>query len=149
MSENSGSAVLETRGLCKRFGGIVATDNVMLSLAQGARHALIGPNGAGKTTLVNLLTGVLAPSAGTITLDGQDITRLPSHERARRGLTRTFQINQLFPQFTPLSTIAMLTACLSARQRAMSSSASSASVHTTGVGGAQSCTVGESLAASA
>jgi branched-chain amino acid transport system ATP-binding protein len=101
------SAVLETRGLCKRFGGIVATDNVTMSLAQGARHALIGPNGAGKTTLVNLLTGVLAPSAGTITLDGHDITRLPSHARARRGLTRTFQINQLFPQFTPLTTIAL------------------------------------------
>ncbi len=101
---------LATHGLCKRFGGIAATENVSLALPQGARHALIGPNGAGKTTLVNLLTGVLEPSSGTIELDGVDITRLPSHRRARRGLVRTFQINQLFAQFTPLETIALAVA---------------------------------------
>jgi ABC-type branched-subunit amino acid transport system ATPase component len=98
---------LETVGLCKRFGGIVATDDVSLRLDQGARHALIGPNGAGKTTLINLLTGVLEPSAGRILLDGDDITRLKPHARVRRGLARTFQINQLFPELTPLETIAL------------------------------------------
>ncbi len=98
---------LETIGLCKRFGGIVATDDVSLRLEQGARHALIGPNGAGKTTFVNLLTGVLEPSAGRILLDGEDITRLKPHARVRRGLARTFQINQLFPELTPLETLAL------------------------------------------
>ncbi len=104
------SAALRTSGLCKSFGGIAATRDVSLTLAQGARHALIGPNGAGKTTLVNLLTGMLQPSAGTIELAGADITRLPPHKRAQRGLLRTFQINQLFTEFTPLETIALVVA---------------------------------------
>jgi branched-chain amino acid transport system ATP-binding protein len=101
---------LATQALRKQFGGITATDDVSLSLAQGARHALIGPNGAGKTTLVNLLTGVFPPSAGRIELDGVDITRLPPHRRAQRGLARTFQINQLFADFTPEETIALVVA---------------------------------------
>ena len=79
--------VLETKGLVKRFGGLTATDNVSFRLEQGARHALIGPNGAGKTTFINLLTGVLAPTAGQILLEGDDITRLrPARQRVRRGL---------------------------------------------------------------
>jgi branched-chain amino acid transport system ATP-binding protein len=78
---------------------------VSLSLEKGARHALIGPNGAGKTTLINLLTGVLAPTSGRILLDGEDITRLASHRRARAGLVRTFQINQLFATLTPLESV--------------------------------------------
>jgi branched-chain amino acid transport system ATP-binding protein len=78
---------------------------VSFALEQGARHALIGPNGAGKTTLVNLLTGVLAPSGGRILLEGHDITRLPQHRRVKRGLVRTFQINQLFPELTPLEAV--------------------------------------------
>ncbi|MEP7083995.1 MAG: ABC transporter ATP-binding protein [Betaproteobacteria bacterium] len=97
---------LQTFALNKRFGGIHATDDVSISIARGARHALIGPNGAGKTTLINLLTGVLPPTSGRIELDGQDITHLPVHQRARRGLARTFQINQLFAELTPLQTIA-------------------------------------------
>jgi branched-chain amino acid transport system ATP-binding protein len=101
------SVVLSTRGLVKRFGGITATHNVSLDLRKGARHALIGPNGAGKTTLINLLTGVLEPSEGTITLDGQDISRLSPHERVKRGMVRTFQINQLFDTLTPLQTLAL------------------------------------------
>ncbi|MET0312618.1 MAG: ABC transporter ATP-binding protein [Burkholderiaceae bacterium] len=91
-----------------RFGGIAATDNVSLSLEKGARHALIGPNGAGKTTLVNLLTGVLEPSQGRIVLEGEDITRLAPHRRVRRGMVRTFQINQLFASMTPLQTLALV-----------------------------------------
>lgn len=101
------AAVLETQNLSKSFGGLVATNDVSFSLPAGARHALIGPNGAGKTTLVNLLTGVLQPTAGRILLKGEDITGLPSYQRVRRGLARTFQINQLFADLTPLQHIAL------------------------------------------
>ncbi|MES2786334.1 MAG: ABC transporter ATP-binding protein [Pseudomonadota bacterium] len=100
--------VLSARGLSKRFGGIIATDNVTLDLKRGARHALIGPNGAGKTTLINLLTGVLDPTQGSIILEGADITHLAPHERVRRGMVRTFQINQLFNSMTPLETLALV-----------------------------------------
>jgi ABC-type branched-subunit amino acid transport system ATPase component len=99
--------VLETRGLDKHFGGIVAANEVSLKIEKGARHALIGPNGAGKTTVVNLLTGVLKPTAGQILLDGNDITRLESHERVRLGIARTFQINQLFGDLTPIETLGL------------------------------------------
>jgi branched-chain amino acid transport system ATP-binding protein len=92
---------LETRGLVRRFGGLTATDNVFLKLAPGARHALIGPNGAGKTTLVNLLTGMVRPTSGQVLLDGEDVTAFSAPARVRRGLSRTFQINQLFPDMTP------------------------------------------------
>lgn len=101
------SPVLETRGLTKRFGGLTATRDVSLQLAPGARHALIGPNGAGKTTFVNLLTGMLPVSNGTITLDGHDITRLKPEARVRRGLARTFQINQLFANLTVFETLGL------------------------------------------
>jgi branched-chain amino acid transport system ATP-binding protein len=101
------SAALETIGLVKRFGGLAATRDVSFRLAPGARHALIGPNGAGKTTFVNLLTGVLSPSAGSIRLDGRDVTRLGVDSRVRLGLSRTFQINQLFAELTPLETIGL------------------------------------------
>ena len=107
MSANE-EVVLSCQGLVKRFGGITATNNVTLNLRKGARHALIGPNGAGKTTLINLLTGVLEPTSGSITLEGQDISRLPPHQRVRRGLVRTFQINQLFNTMTPLQTLALV-----------------------------------------
>jgi len=101
------TVVLETRSLVKRFGGITATSDVSLRVERGARHALIGPNGAGKTTLINLLTGVLEPSSGSIALDGVDITRIAPHQRVRRGVVRTFQINQLFNALTPLQSLAL------------------------------------------
>jgi len=101
------TAALQTRGLAKHFGGLVATRDVTFTLERGARQALIGPNGAGKTTFVNLLTGVLAPSAGQVLLGGEDITRLAPEARVRRGLVRTFQINQLFGDLTPLETLAL------------------------------------------
>jgi branched-chain amino acid transport system ATP-binding protein len=104
---NSAEVVLSAQGLVKRFGGITATGNVTLNLHQGARHALIGPNGAGKTTLINLLTGVLQPTEGRIVLEGQDITDLAPHQRVRRGMVRTFQINQLFDTLSPLETLAL------------------------------------------
>src|SRR5262249_26770796 len=101
------SVVLETRALTKRFGGLLATNNVSFQLERGARQALIGPNGAGKTTFVNLLTGVLAPSAGEVMLLGEAVTSLRAEARVRRGLVRTFQINQLFADLTPLETLAL------------------------------------------
>ena len=105
--ENMSDIVMSAEGLIKRFGGITATNNVTLNLRRGARHALIGPNGAGKTTLINLLTGVLEPTEGRIMLEGQDITRLAPHQRVRRGMVRTFQINQLFDTLTPLETLTL------------------------------------------
>ena len=100
-------AVLQTNQLTKQFGGITAANNVTLSVEKGARHALIGPNGAGKTTVINLLTGVLRPTAGRILLDGRDITDLEAHQRVGLGIARTFQINQLFADLTPLETIGL------------------------------------------
>ena len=101
------TVALETNGLEKRFGGLRVTCDLSLKLEQGARHALIGPNGAGKTTVINLLTGVLKPNAGRILLEGNDITDLPVHKRVLRGLSRTFQINQLYADLTPLETIGL------------------------------------------
>jgi branched-chain amino acid transport system ATP-binding protein len=99
--------VLETVGLIKRFGGITAASDVSLKIEKGARHALIGPNGAGKTTVINLLTGVLRPTAGRILLDGQDITDVEAYERVHLGIARTFQINQLFADLTPIETLGL------------------------------------------
>jgi len=101
------SIVLETTGLQKQFGGLKVTRDLSLRIEQGARHALIGPNGAGKTTVINLLTGVLRPNGGRIRLEGRDITDLPVHVRVLRGLSRTFQINQLYPDLTPIETIGL------------------------------------------
>jgi ABC-type branched-subunit amino acid transport system ATPase component len=101
------SIALETRDLQKQFGGLKVTRDLSLKVEQGARHALIGPNGAGKTTVINLLTGVLKPNGGRIMLEGNDITDLPVHVRVLRGLSRTFQINQLYPDLTPIETIGL------------------------------------------
>ena len=98
---------LRTEGLSKRFGGLVAVSEVSLALPVGARHALIGPNGAGKTTLINLLTGVLEPSAGDVFLDEERVTPLGQHRRVKRGLTRTYQINTLFPGLTVLESVVL------------------------------------------
>jgi branched-chain amino acid transport system ATP-binding protein len=101
------TAMLELRGLSKRFGGLTATDNVSLSVATGSLHALIGPNGAGKTTLINQVAGDLRQDTGTIRLGGAEIGALPAWERVRRGLARTFQITQLLPQYTVLDNVAL------------------------------------------
>jgi ABC-type branched-subunit amino acid transport system ATPase component len=101
---------LETRGLGKQFGGLKVTRDLSLKIEQGARHALIGPNGAGKTTVINLLTGVLKPNSGRILLEGNDITDLPVHVRVLRGLSRTFQINQLYADLTPIETVGLAVA---------------------------------------
>lgn len=104
------TAALETIGLSKQFGALAVANDIHFRLEPGARHALIGPNGAGKTTLVNLLTGRLAPSAGRILLNGEDITRLSQAARARRGLARTFQINNLFPALSVLENVRLAVA---------------------------------------
>lgn len=98
---------LQTEGLGKSFGAFKANGEISLTVAHGARHALIGPNGAGKTTFINLLTGVLPPSAGAIRLNGEDITRVSQQGRVRRGMARTYQINQLFPDLTPIETVSL------------------------------------------
>ncbi len=99
--------ILETIELTKRFDGVIAAHQVSLTVEKGAHHALIGPNGAGKTTVINLLTGVLKPTSGRIMLEGRDITDVAPHERVRLGMARTFQINQLFLDLTPLETIGL------------------------------------------
>jgi len=92
--------LLESQGLHKTFGRLAAVADVSLGLTEGTLTAIIGPNGAGKTTLINLLTGLLLPDAGTVQFKGEDITRLPPHGRVRRGLSRSFQIMNIFPSLT-------------------------------------------------
>lgn len=101
------TAALATEGLFMNFGSLAVTRNVHFSLPVGARHALIGPNGAGKTTFINLLTGVYTPSAGRVLLGGADVTAVAADQRVKRGLSRTFQINQLYADLTPLETIGL------------------------------------------
>ena len=101
------STTLRTEGLSKRWGAFEANSDVSLTFEPGERHALIGPNGAGKTTLINLLTGRFAPTSGAVYLGGQDITRLPQHERVKLGMTRTFQINTLFAGMTVLESVVL------------------------------------------
>jgi branched-chain amino acid transport system ATP-binding protein len=93
--------------LVRRFGGIVATDNVSLDVARGELHAIIGPNGAGKTTLISQFTGQLLPHSGAIRLAGADITRVPAYRRSALGLARSFQITSLLSDFTALDNVAL------------------------------------------
>ena len=102
--------ILEVAGLNKSFGALVVAQAIDVDLLPGARHALIGPNGAGKTTFVNLLTGRLTPSAGRIALAGEDITHLTQAQRVKRGIGRTFQINQLFKGLSVLENVVMAVA---------------------------------------
>jgi branched-chain amino acid transport system ATP-binding protein len=95
-------AMLQARGLTRRFGGLVAVNNVSLDLHRDRLHAVIGTNGAGKSTLINMLSGELPVSAGSIMLEGRDITRLPQHKRAHAGLGRSYQRTTIFPQFSTL-----------------------------------------------
>jgi branched-chain amino acid transport system ATP-binding protein len=99
--------MLELRSVTKRFGGVVATDNVALEVAQGEVHALIGPNGAGKTTLIGQISGSLQTDAGTIRFLQKDITALRQHERVRLGLARSYQITSIFKRFTVLENLAL------------------------------------------
>jgi branched-chain amino acid transport system ATP-binding protein len=99
--------LLRVENLVRRFGGIVATDNLSLDVASGELHAIIGPNGAGKTTLIGQLTGQLMSNSGSIRFAGQDITGLPAHRRSALGLARSFQITSLLSDFTAADNVAM------------------------------------------
>lgn len=100
-------ALLEIQGLHKRFGGLIATDNVTLSIRRGETHAIIGPNGAGKTTLIAQLSGSLAPESGSIVFAGRDVTRLGAHQRAGMGFARSFQITSILTSFSVLDNLAI------------------------------------------
>jgi branched-chain amino acid transport system ATP-binding protein len=97
---NPASALLEIRALTKRFGGVIATDDLHFDVREGEIHALIGPNGAGKSTLIGEITGEIRPDSGSIWLDGQDITTLAVPQRVHRGLARSFQVVELLPEAT-------------------------------------------------
>ena len=97
--------MLSAKNLNKSFGSLVVAQDIALELPRGARHALIGPNGAGKTTLINLLTGMLRSDAGTIALDGADITRLPTYEIMRRGVAHAPEGRRIFPRMTVLENL--------------------------------------------
>mgnify|MGYP001765405058 CR=1 FL=1 len=99
--------VLEVTALMKRFGGLIATNDLSLVVERGETHAIIGPNGAGKTTFVSQLQGLLTPDTGSIVLNGQDITQSPAHARAHLGIARSFQIASLIPEFTVLAHAAL------------------------------------------
>jgi branched-chain amino acid transport system ATP-binding protein len=99
--------LIETRDLTLHFGGLRAVDGVDFMLNAGEIHALIGPNGAGKTTFVSLLSGRRRPQTGAILMDGEDITRLPAHQRVRKGIAYTFQITSIFPRLTVFDNVAL------------------------------------------
>jgi branched-chain amino acid transport system ATP-binding protein len=100
-------SILETRNLVRRFGALVATDDLSLGVRPGELHAIIGPNGAGKTTLVAQLSGELRPSSGCVLLDGEDITDLPVSARTQKGIARSFQITSLCRDFSTLENVAL------------------------------------------
>ena len=99
--------MLELKNLSKRFGGVVATDDVTLDVKRGEVHALIGPNGAGKTTLIGQISGDLASDRGSIVFEGADITLAPQHERVRAGLARSYQVTSIFRRLTVLDNLAL------------------------------------------
>ena len=99
--------LLQIEELSKRFGGIIASDAISLEVPRGELHAIIGPNGAGKTTLISQLTGQLMPNSGTVHFGGRDVTWLPSYQRSRLGLARSFQITCLLPDFTAADNVAL------------------------------------------
>ena len=99
--------MLELRAVSKRFGGVIATDDVTLDIVRGEVHALIGPNGAGKTTLIGQISGVLPTEIGRILFNGTDITRLPAHARVAAGLARSYQITSIFRRYSVLDNLAL------------------------------------------
>jgi len=99
--------ILQVTDLCKRFGGVLATNHINLDVVQGEVHALIGPNGAGKTTLISQLSGMLKPDSGRIIFKGKNLTGKAAHKFARAGLARSFQITSLFADMTLLQNVAL------------------------------------------
>ncbi len=113
------SVLLELAGLKKRFGGVSAIHGVELAVMENEIHALIGPNGAGKTTLIHLISGGLSPDGGRVRFAGADVTRLSMHERVARGIARSYQVTQVFPQLSLLENVRL---AVQARQRDFGSS---------------------------
>ena len=107
MADSLAEPLLRVDNLVRRFGGILATDNLSLDVVPGELHAIIGPNGAGKTTLISQLTGQLMPNSGAVHFAGRDVTRLPPYQRSRLGLARSFQITSLLPDFTAADNVAL------------------------------------------
>lgn len=105
MEKGRGMKLLETIGLTMSFGGLIALDDVNFSVGKGELRGIIGPNGAGKTTFFNVITGYLKPTKGKTLLDGEDISGLPPHTISQRGISRTFQITNLFPEMTVYESI--------------------------------------------
>ncbi len=97
--------ILSTSGLTKNFDGLIAVDDVSLDVERGSIKSIIGPNGSGKTTFFNLITGALPPSSGKIYFEGQDITRFSMHQRTRQGISRSYQITNIFPYQTTFENI--------------------------------------------
>ncbi len=100
-------ALLRIEGLVKRYGGLIATDHLGLSIRRNELHAIIGPNGAGKTTLVSQITGEVRPDEGRIVFAGDDVTRLPPNARAAKGIGRSFQITSVFLDFTVIENVSL------------------------------------------
>jgi len=99
------TALLETKGVWQRFGGLIANSDISISVGRGEIVGLIGPNGAGKSTLFNLIAGVLPPTQGSIIFDGEDVTALPAAERCQRGIARTFQVVKSFETMTVIDNV--------------------------------------------
>jgi branched-chain amino acid transport system ATP-binding protein len=119
------SPCLQLDRVSRHFGGLKAVDEVSLTLPYGSRHAVIGPNGAGKTTLFNVISGELPPTSGTLVLSGADVTSLAPHQRAARGISRTFQITRLFSDLTVRENVLLACTALDRRRFAWFRSLSS------------------------
>lgn len=100
-------SILQLQGLVKRYGGLVATNDLNLDVVAGEIHAIIGPNGAGKTTLIHQISGAIAPNQGKIIFNGKDVTTLSMHERARLGLCRSYQITNIFQSYTVIDNLSL------------------------------------------
>lgn len=105
MTETADAPLLKVETLTRTFGGFTALDNISVDIRKGERFGLIGPNGSGKTTLINCISGALKPQVGSVVFDGEDITQLPPHLRARRGIARSFQIPRPFRSMTVLENL--------------------------------------------
>jgi len=102
-------SLLEVKNVSRHFGSLIAVNDVSLAVEAGELRAVIGPNGAGKTTFFNLVSGFLAPTAGSILFEGRDISRMPAHQRVGLGIARTFQITEIFPELTVFENIRIVT----------------------------------------
>ena len=135
------AVILQAKGISRSFGGLRAVDGVDFALQQGEIHALIGPNGAGKTTFVSLLSGRIAPDAGSITLGGEDITRLPAHARVKKGIAYTFQITSIYPRLPVFDNVALAAQARGARDLPAAVAAALARVNMAHLAGQEAATL--------